>query len=247
MSTQFRLLSFSLTFLFAYVSLYTHTPPCLGNVNMKTTFFLATCLSLLHITFAATSPVFVGCYAPGLLDHVVANLLSGVANTLAFTNGATCAVSKKAPPCPEANGVNRPAAALWATNIRSITPVSPFSPSHFFPRATAPAPPPSALQVSRRTTSPTPRTVRDLLVKTPFFHSASFTPFTRSRGPSTTSPRPARSPSRAATTLSLSLEVLLPPPSPIQTPASPLARTGKSWPSPPLARAVPTPASAVRL
>lgn len=94
-----RLFSFSLTFLFA-CSAFTqsHTFPCLGVVNMKTTFFLAAGLSLLHITLAATSPVFVGCYAPGLLDNVVANLLSGVANTLAFTNGATCAVSKTC--CP---------------------------------------------------------------------------------------------------------------------------------------------------
>lgn len=37
-------------------------------------------------------PVFIGCYAPGLPDIVVANLLSGVANTLTSTNVVTCAV-----------------------------------------------------------------------------------------------------------------------------------------------------------
>lgn len=62
---------------------------------MKTVAIIAAAVSLVQVAIAATSPVFVGCYAPGLLDSVVANLLSGVANTLAFTNGATCAVSNK--------------------------------------------------------------------------------------------------------------------------------------------------------
>jgi hypothetical protein len=63
---------------------------------MKAAFLVATAVSLASMASAAVSPVFIGCYYPGLADNLIANLISGVANTLTFTTAASCAVSQSA-------------------------------------------------------------------------------------------------------------------------------------------------------
>lgn len=60
---------------------------------MKVSFFIAAALSLIQAASAANAPVFVGCYAPGLLEGLLTSTLGGLVGTVVGTTQASCNVS----------------------------------------------------------------------------------------------------------------------------------------------------------